>query len=296
MKKFLVSFAVATMALISCNGANKMYGKYSFMMGKEKETHFGVEVTLSDKDYESSEEEPIEGAKELQLKLNLSEDIKPKEPGIDDPNYLEQFFAYMVADRLCDGLNGYYSIKEGVYDEGQRMALGFELFPELLPIEVYSEFVENFIVSYYDKKGKMVTLILPTSLTDLQDQLCWYGYFFDVSYSKTIDPVTREEHNIIKIAFIDLETGNGVFASSEKEDKTITDGKYKIDLPKPPSGRIDRIGTHPNADDVVYINEKCGSKPGVGNNLFKDAAEYFEEEEFIFRDYHSLSVGLSKQE
>ncbi|MCQ2794225.1 MAG: hypothetical protein MJ207_02555 [Bacilli bacterium] len=286
MKKFLISFAVAATALISCNGVNKMYGTYSFMMGKEKETHFGVEVTLGDKNYVPPiGEESIEGAKQLALKLNLSDDIMPPEPDPDSPNVLEQFFAWMFATILCDGLDdGYYVLKEGLYEEGERLAIGFDLFRGLIPIPVPDDFIENFIVSYYNKKAKSVKLILPTSLMDLKEQLCWYGYFLDVKIDITILPDPLPPDVDVSITFVDLSTGEGLI-----DEVVITDPSlYKIELPPPPSGRVDRIGTHPTKDNEIYMNEKC-------KKLFDDVQKAIGGERFEFRDYHSLTVDLQKQ-
>lgn len=289
MKKFWTLLALPFLALTSCGGQNRMYGTYSFMLGKDKpdETHFGVEVTLSDTAYQSPSQDPdLKDAKNLELKLNLSPDIIPKEPPEEDtPNYYEALFVWLAAQFLQAGVPGYYLPKEGLYDEGQRLAIGYDLSidPELFPFEIGSNFVENFIVAYYDGNARSVKLILPTSLVDLQDQLFWYGYFIDLNV-ENLDPDYPDPADIA-ITLVELATGEGLIAT----EKITNPDDYKIDLPNP-RGRVDRIGTHPTSDDVDTITKN----PNY-TKLITDVAEKSDKEKFSFRDYHSLTIELQKQ-
>ena len=252
MKKFkLFPFMLLPLALSSC-GENKFLGTYSFQLGRDSGTHFGVYATTTNKDYkyvdEGGETIPLTGSKVMNLRLNLG--------GAS----LGGFFDSLNIQDVT--LKTYYSIGKKLGNEqGNVFRFGFnikdiidELFPkedpepsgllrdgdapsgdedegdEDIPIPEDWENIDpattsKFVYSTISKTT--LTFNIPVSLDDLTFQLYWYGY--DLA---TLEDVT--EHP---------------------------------------------VGTHPTAAEVEEINQ---TYPTTHDNK-------------NFRDYHTLSLALTKK-
>lgn len=263
MKKLLL-LLLFPLTLLSCAN-NRIYGMYSFQMGSDKSTHFGVIVNLLNEDVSIPDEETGEltvKGKKFEFGMKFSEDIIP-DP--DDPDAsLEQIFLYyfitlfnVEADPDA-GLRGYFNVGEKFVEEkGRRLLMTPVIDPEEgeQPIDLPIEILEYFIVAYINKNK--VDMVLPVSIDDIRYQLCWYGLYINLK-----------------------EIGSGDL------DKIIVDliNEYP-DIKMPGLEGEERFGTHPTAAQVVEMNETY-------EFLFKDPGN--PESDFTFRDFNTLTIELLK--
>ncbi len=255
-KKVLVPFLVTPMLLASCKQPT-FVGRYSFMMGKQNDSHIGIVLELTDQTYEK---DPSLG-NVFSLKLdsninkpdtsNLVKHDRNRDPesssseetssSEEDSGSSEESDDNPIYDLFGGGdftISGYYSIgsvksKEGYYD----LELGASILdPEEYPIvNIPDEIVADIVIAEISKKDIKATI--PVSVYDLMYQLYWYGW--DIS--------------------IDLET-------------------FVISVQKS-SGESHPHGTHPTKADIDRINETFPSEH-LG---------------FEFHDFDCLTMGLTKE-
>lgn len=248
MKKILIFLLLPILTLFSC-GRKSIYGIYSFQMGRDKGTHVGFQIALKQDDYIETTT-GLKRGKQFQVRLNISDDVMPPEPLPDDPNYFQMLFVWLFANILrTDGINGYYGISEAEYpNDGKRIIAGLEMLPG---VHLDSQEIGKIIVAYL--KNDTIKFIVPVSIVDLQCQLCWYGIYI---YYKGPENEPHLEYTLLQ------------------------------DLP--PVQRDDRVGTHPTASDVDYMNTRYA-------DLFrpkKKEGEYYNP--FTFRDYNCINIMLKK--
>ena len=257
MKKFkLIPFMLIPLALTSC-GKNKFLGTYSFQLGRDSGTHFGVYATTTNKPYsyvdEGGETIPVTGSNVLKLRLNLG--------GAS----LGGFFDDLKINDVT--LRAYYSIGKNLGNEqGNVLNFGFNineiidtLFPDepennpsglisrdgdnpgegegegdepLPPIpddwyDITPKQTAKFVYTTISKTT--LTFNIPVSLDDLAYQLYWYG--LDLAGLREVT-----EHP---------------------------------------------VGTHPTTKDITYINEELHYPDSHDGKLF--------------RNYHTLSLALTKK-
>ena len=227
-KKVLVPFIVAPMLLASC--AQYSYvGKYSFMMGKQNDSHIGIILELTDQDYEKNPslgksfsltlDSDIKKTTPDSKNLNRDPDSSSSESSSESSEESSESSEETPIDGLFGGgdfsLSGYYAIgteknKEGYYS----LTLGASILdPEEFPIiEIPEEIVGDIIIAEISKKNIKATI--PVSINDLMYQLYWYGW--DIS-------IDTSESFVIKI---------------EKS-----------------SGENHPHGTHPTSEDIERINK-----------------------------------------
>lgn len=273
MRKLLL-LLLFPLTLLSC-GANNYYGHYSFQMGSDKSSHFGVFVDLTKEDYYMAEEEGGEEklmGKKFEFGMRVSEDMVPDFPEPEDPDpdpigTLEKLFVFMLIDILNvevenpddpedpKGVTGYYSVSEKNFeDKGRKINMNIIL--NYSGLDVPADIIQKLLIAYIN--GKTVQIVLPVSVSDFQYQLCWYGMYID----------------------IDLETPN-------VEIIDFYDPEYDYLLPMPGPQGEERIGSHPTIEDIIAMNEKYG--PDAENPDFR----IFKKDGW-FKDFNTLSVDLLK--
>lgn len=297
MKKLLL-LLLFPLTLFSC-GKMKIYGEYAFQMGGDKSTHFGVFLNLTNNPVL---EEGKEVGKDFLCGMRLSEDVVPKAPDEDDPNYMAKAFMYVLVSLMNvegehpgPGIDGYYNVKNTVEDKGKRLALTINLFGR--PI-VPPGYLDKILVAYVD--GKTIKLTLPVSLADFKCQLCWYGL-------------------LVSVAEIEYE-----YPYPEGSKKSIISPIF-VPLPddKLPGDHGDaRIGTHPASEqDIIDMNtiivdsiREEAEDQELGEYIItllelmgydSDESKYIldyvlypfmkNDFKFTFRDYHVLDIELLKK-
>ena len=215
---------VAATLLTSCS-KDSIAGTYSFQMGKESGTHFGIHLKLTDK-YTTIESDPETTKKYKECDLTFS--IKLGDDTDSFASILELIATLLgqEGDRIT--INGYYykgnqvdrdgaiEIKLGVDSSFfKKIFDGVELpqdieFPVLDP-----ETIEKVVYTTY--ASNTVTMNIPVSEIDVIYQLYWYG--IDFTYSEA-------------------------------------DGFKIVHLPEE---KVHNPGSHPTATDIETINQTYGT-------------------------------------
>ena len=249
---------VSALSLLTGCGTKTMAGTYGFQMGKEKGTHFGFFLTLTD------DASTIEGVKEGSKKCEFSFSLGAKEgQGSDSIISVIAMIAEMLEEQGQKiTVEAYYYQGDKVSKDGeQEIKLGFDLTaikdlynsiaedpdaPDLPPFpEITADHVEKIVYTTYG--ANKVNMYIPVGIEDLLYQLYWYG----------IDVNINDQERI-------------VFNQS-------------------PCGTHEP-GTHPTAEDVTAINETYEYV-----NAHKDFYAKMEIPNKPYRDYYTLDLGLIKQ-
>ena len=196
MNRIKILGLLPVLCLTACGGQS-LYGDYSFGLGKTDGSHFGVSVSLSKEAYKGKE-----GMKKIKFSAEFGDDFSIKDM-VD--SYKEKypiidiFFSLFVNESVnVSEVNGYYYISDIKTEFGKRLYFGTEdltkLFsddlknlinaydPDLLSgdtFDVKPEMVEKVVTAYINTNKKELTFKIPVSMSDVQQQLLWYGYFVD---------------------------------------------------------------------------------------------------------------------
>lgn len=198
LKKLLILGSM--LPLITSCGKNSIAGTYAFQMGKEKGTHFGLFMNLSDDPY--TEQDGLTGYKQMTFSFNVSFPEGDSEQTQDEMKSILDFF------KDEDGnfsLNGYYKLGDERNKAGeQRLIIGFYFFYMLEKFEeVYesteeelpestktalnilnnSDLIQSIMYATYTSDG--VNAYIPVSLEDVYYQLYWYGYDIQIDAETT---------------------------------------------------------------------------------------------------------------
>lgn len=190
MKKLRALSLLPFVCLTSCGKQERFIGTYSFMLGKEKESHVRIAMELTKDEYKVKEsgQEVVKGNRFKasidtggMLDIDISTWGIPLPEDIDIEN-LNRIINEIISEELND-IEGYYSITDNQTSPlGYRVKLGAVIdIAEELGLDIPGEFIEHIIVSYVNDKS--LTIQMPVSFTDLQMQLCWYGFYVDLNDS-----------------------------------------------------------------------------------------------------------------
>lgn len=190
MKRFKALGLLPILCLAACNSSN-YYGDYSFSLGKTDGSHFGFTVSLQKDEYEGKP-----GFKKMKVSAEFGDDysiatmIESYEERIPLIGIIIDAFFKDIKN--VTKVNGYYlvidDLSHGKY--GKRVSFGSEELTKMiqesdvefikemgLDLDVTPEIVEHFAVAYVNKKE--FTFQIPVSMSDVQQQLLWYGYYVD---------------------------------------------------------------------------------------------------------------------
>ena len=190
MKRFKALGLLPILCLAACNSSN-YYGDYSFSLGKTDGSHFGFTVSLQKDDYEGKP-----GFKKMKISAEFGDDFSIASM---IESYQEKFpLIGIVIDvffkdiKNVSEINGYYLVMSDYANEkyGKRVSFGseeltkmiqdsdVEIIKELgLNFDITPDIVEHFAVAYVNRKE--FTFQIPVSMSDVQQQLLWYGYYID---------------------------------------------------------------------------------------------------------------------
>ena len=196
--------------LISCN-ANDIAGIYSFQLGKDTGTHFGIQLKLSNKYYVPAEGESVPAKTYKEFNLTMSAKF-PQEDGGGIGETIDSILSYFT-----EGIPGYYQLTSEKNRRGeQRLKIGLsyaEIFKTIknayegtagmpLPEETVealnvlndSKIIESLLYATY--KDSTVNLYVPVSMDDLYYQLYWYGVDIKVKSFFDFEVVYFDGHPI----------------------------------------------------------------------------------------------------
>lgn len=243
--------------LTSCS--TTIAGTYGFQLGKDKGTHFGIFLKLTDAKYKNTNPETEIDPRAKKCRYTFSVNLGDNG---DDTSELDNIIAALVETFADDGkfsINGYYyengkpakdgtvELKIGIDFTALAKAIdqdsGIEINENDLPT-INPDIIEKVIYTTY--KNAVVTINIPVSEADVLYQLYWYG--LDITYT-------------------------------EADGLQFGDSPYGEHAP----------GTHPTPEDVTAINETYD---------YKAAHEGFSQEFGIelgnYRDYYTLAMGLNR--
>lgn len=189
--KFLI-LPLLGLFLMSCSKSS-MAGDYVFQMGKDKGTHFGIYLQLTDDIVTNETTEEILGKK---FKLNFALQGMSQDEDVEDESELEEAknmqrgIARAVTPSIDPtqtdndfSLEGYYvhnpELKKKDSEGNEIVDIGithivFESDEGIdIPLEIDSYLIEKIL--YSTISGSTFTLVLPVSFEDILLQLYWYG-------------------------------------------------------------------------------------------------------------------------
>ena len=205
--KVLIPFAIAPMLLASCK-THSFVGRYSFMMGKANDSHIGIVLELTDKDYEADptlgkvfslsldSDVAMKGGTSSLLRHDLNRD--PEGSSSEETSSEEsssESSSESPIDSLFGGgdfsLSGYYTIGEDKNKDGNYpLNLGARLLdPEEFgsKIVIPDEIVGDIVVAEINKTSIQATI--PVSVTDLIYQLYWYGWDISIDIEADVEMI-----------------------------------------------------------------------------------------------------------
>ena len=247
---------LATASLLTSCSNGSIAGTYSFQMGKESGTHFGLSLKLTDK-YITLESQPEVTKKYKSCELSFSFK-NGQESGSYIDSLIEMLKKILGEEGEALKIPGYYykgdkKARDGAIELKLGVDMAFikdkipgaeeETFPVIEP-----DTIEKLIYTTYLKE--QVTLNIPVSEIDAFYQLFWYG--FDVTYSSEDG-----------IQFIDSSCG------------------------------AHEPGTHPTAADVEEINKTFATDHAALQQFLYDLDLDYDLSEY--RDYYTLAMGLIKK-
>ena len=250
--------------LVACNNSS-ISGVYSFQMGKEAGTHFGVYLNLKDEAYVSEQVEA--GFKKFDFSVNVkvgTEDIEGE---------IEKILSYFADEKGNATVPGYYKLENKSDPKGESLltiGLEFSYIVEKLA-EITKEETGQDVINpdseeinalndiglirrlLYATYGKnTVNFYIPVSISDALFQLYWYGTDVQAYYE---DP---QDISTLKFQVV---------------DSTIHD-----------------FGTTPTEEEIAVINETYPAK--------HTAISFFtagEADASSYRIFHQVKLGLTKK-
>lgn len=295
LKRILPLLAVSFMA-VSCQ-KQTYAGTYGFSMGKEKGTHFGIYMILTDDEVKDSSEEVL--GKKFTLKADFKMDGTAQK---DD----ESLVMKMLSE--IGEVPGYYEIGDKYDEDNLRLNIGVNIAELDFFKEIIGNIEEDFIIpnDFIEKvmfatiNSTAVTLNLPVSISDFFFQVYWYGYEINFEQIEQLvaDIIAEESAGTGPQESGDAEnptsgednptgeteptgendpteetnpTGEGEGTGSGSEE-TKEDEDLIVKVEEHP------IGSHPTAEEIAKINEVYEAKHGIK-----------------YRDWHTLSLSLLKE-
>lgn len=154
-----------TPLLFSCASSSPV-GEYVFQMGKNKDTHIGISLRLTNENYDETN---IEKGKKFELSIDMvTSDV-------------EDTFSTLLKE--LTPLTGYYSLdKENQVYKETRLNIGLSILGES---EIPKEVTDLIFVASINSNA--VNFYLPVSMEDLSYQLYWYGYDLNIAKILTDD-------------------------------------------------------------------------------------------------------------
>ena len=280
IKKSLLLLA-SLLSLTSC-GEKQIDGVYSFQLGKDGGTHFGVYLNLTNEIFK-------EGKTGKKFELSFDADLKSMESmgshSLIDIEKIKQLFPEFVKDDKLI-IDGYYLLSgrlnrlqeeilafgldlDKIYDAvaraykeetGDDFPISKEDFLEIIK----DDLVEDIIYASY--KTETVNLYVPVSLEDAYLQLYWYGYDIRLNLGSVLSDLN--------------------FKSREPESEEQNNEKIIEVIVNEDWVTNHELGSHPT--DKAYIEHF---------EEFKAVFDETHKDQWVttFRDYYTLQMGMIKR-
>ena len=156
---------IVPLLLTACNKKPYYVGDYVFQMGKNKDTHMGVTLKLTDNYFDENNHD-----KGYAFELDIDMASSSNDSG-----------GFMTMLESVNPIKGFYLVNEDIkiYDETKLfLGVGAEYFADYITSPEELENIEKLIDSIFvaNVNKTTVNLYLPVSMDDLFLQLYWYGY------------------------------------------------------------------------------------------------------------------------
>lgn len=258
MKRLKIfSFMLLPLMLSSC-GSNRFIGTYSFQLGRDSGTHFGVFATTTKTTYTYTDDEgqivPLAGSYLMKLRLKLG--------GAS----LGGFFDSLNINDVT--LRTYYSVGKSLGgDKGNVLKFGFNI----------KEVIENIFPSESDD-DEPSELVSTNRDNDTPEE----------GEDDPVSPIPDDYFDITpeqtaKFVYSTISETTLVFNIPVSiEDLQYQLYWYGLDLTNLDAELVEHeVGSHPSEEEIKYINEDLDYPSSHdGKN---------------FRDYHTLSLALTKK-
>ena len=257
-RKYTPILLISALSLLTSCDMNSIAGTYSFQMGKDTGTHFGLYLNLTD-EYMNLEDAPGENEKYKKCEYKFSLGAKEDDSN-DDLISLVQMLSNMINGEEKNEIivPGYYYKTDKKTKDGQtelKMGVEFSFVNKVLEDNGLADdfelgvptlgpdIIEKLVYTTY--ADQTVTMYIPVSEIDIMFQLYWYG----------ID-----------------------FAINDDDDLVIVDSSYGAH----------EVGTHPTKEDIDKINETYEEE-------HRKFIRNYEMDISTYRDYYTLGMKMMKK-
>lgn len=256
------------LVMTSC-GSSKFLGTYSFQLGKNTGTHIGVYATVTNKAYtyeDASTGETLTIGKKMNIRMRLG--------GVKLGTFLDDIDLSDVT------IPAYYMIgKELPFNQGNVLHLGFHI-PDVLNI-LFPEEPEP-ETNPLPNRDDPVDPAEPSEPTDPTDPTEPTDPESDVPEGWD-DPTTIPTEITARFVYTTISSTTLTFnlpvSLLDLQFQLYWYGLDLYDISARPAEH--EVGTHPTKEEIDYINNELGYA-----SAHDDTA---------FRDYHTLSLALSKK-
>ncbi len=234
MQKKVLPVLTLVSLMCACQGSS-IAGKYGFQLGKEKGTHFGLFLNLSNEDY--SDNPDLVDYKKMVVSFSVS---FPQGEGEEMMEEMSSILDLFKDEEGNFAVSGYYKLTDE-YNKlrERRLSLGFgftyllqkfvESYEEMTGEEMSEEaknvlnvldnndLIESVIYATYSKGA--INAYIPVSMDDVYYQLYWYGYDVQIT-------LPEHEDDNYSIAIQETEKHELGSAPTQDEVKEINDTFY----------------------------------------------------------------------
>lgn len=290
--------------LLSCSTTN-IAGTYSFQLGKETGTHFGIYLTLTNNQYGT----PEENLKQFDLAASISSSQK----GSFIPADIEEALEVIKKEDGRYHIPGYYQATGEVTPRGEaRLIMGLDIDTVVDYVkQIYKALTEQDLdipqstidliknskiidkIVYSTHKDDYVYCYVPVSFADIYYQLYWYGYDLQIKLLPDEEPDPDPDPNALRVSLKEGEeqtdTGEG-----EGEDGEDIPLPISIEVVELPDEKKHSFGQNPTKEDIDKINETFAAEH-EGMVIIDTTSRTFIEPLTAYRAFNVIQMGLIKQ-
>ena len=292
--------------LLSCTPSN-IAGTYTFQLGKETGTHFGIYLTLTNEQYGT----PEENLKQFDLAASISS----SQEGSFIPADLEEALEVIKKEDGRYHIPGYYQVTGEVTPKGEtRLIMGLDIdviidyvkqiykalmekdldIPqETIDLIKNSKVIDKIVYSSY--KDDYVYCYVPVSFADIYYQLYWYGYDLQIKLlpDPEPEPDPNQDPNPLRVS---LKEGEESTDTGEGEGEGEGDNPFpiSIEVVELPDEKKHSFGQNPTKEDIDKINETFAAEH-EGMVIIDTTSRTFVEPLTSYRAFNVIQMGLIKQ-
>ena len=305
MKLKHLSLLGATLPLLLSCTPGDITGTYTFQLGKDTGTHFGIYLTLTNERYTKSEEDLKQ--------FDLAASVSFTQEGSFIPENIEKALEVIKKEDGRYHLPGYYQLTNEVTSKGEtRLRIGLDIDTiveytkeiyyvltqeELnIPQETIDLIKNNKIIDkivYASYKDDYVYAYVPVSFADIYYQLYWYGYDVQIKLLPDPEPDPDPDPNPLRITTREGEGGEGEGGEGEGGGSDIP-FPISINIVELPDEKKHSFGQKPTKEDIDKINETFAEEH-EGMIIIDTSSRTFIEPLTTYRAFNCIQMGLVKQ-